>query len=380
MLACVAGAYAWDFSESMSGFKDFADKMKKQGEQWKEQMENLSQKFAGDLEKFGKTWNEAREKVHAYLKEHGQKIFNDFKTQFGKRYANSTEEANRLKNVLERLAEIMKKNFQFKNGNSSYEADINEYSDKTDAEFESELCGAEKPETVKSLPAPRFSKRQNLPATVDWRNFNGKVGVTSVKNQGGCGSCYSFNTMAALEGQYLIKKGSNSNLDLAEQQIVDCSQQHGNHGCDGGWMTSVFEYIKAAGGVTTEASYPYRTAVTTCQNKGKAATVTGWKQVPGTEAEMQKAVATVGPIAAAIDANTNLQNYKKGVYDDATCTQQVNHAITVVGYGRDLTTGKDYWLVKNSWGTTWGEQGYVRMVRNKGNQCAIGSYGYYPVV
>jgi len=273
---------------------------------------------------------------------------------------------------------MIKHNYFFKNGNSTYECGCNEHSDKTHAEFKKDLCGAEKPSNVQSIPAPRFSKRQAVPASLDWRNYNGKVGVTSVKNQGGCGSCYTFNALAAIEGAYMVKYGKN--LDLSEQQLVDCSHSHGNHGCDGGWMSSTFDYVKAAGGLALETAYPYTAKVATCQNKAKAGIITGWKQVAASELAIQQALASGAPIAAAIDANEKLQSYTKGVYDDATCTQKVNHAVTIVGYGRDSTSGKNFWVVKNSWGTTWGEQGYVRMVRDSRNQCALISYGYVPIV
>ena len=154
-------------------------------------------------------------------------------------------------------------------------------------------------------------------------------------------------------------------------------------GCEGGLMDQGFEYIIKNKGIDTEQSYPYKGVDESCVFKKKSvgATITGFKDIQsGSESALQSAVANVGPISVAIDASSfTFQLYSSGVYDDDECGNQpenLDHGVTAVGYGTQ--DGKDYWLVKNSWDTTWGEQGYILMSRNKNNQCGIATESSYP--
>lgn len=209
-------------------------------------------------------------------------------------------------------------------------------------------------------------------AAVDWR---AKGIVTPVKNQGQCGSCWAFSTTGSTEGAYAQKTGKL--ISLSEQQLVDCSTVQGNKGCNGGLMDYGFQYIITNKGITTEAAYPYKGVDGTCK-KGQtaAATISSFKDVAaGQEAQLLTA-ATKQPISVAIEADQmGFQFYSGGVFT-ATCGKNLDHGVLVVGYGTDA--GKDYWIVKNSWGTTWGEAGYIRMIRNK-NQCGIAQQPSYPV-
>ncbi|CAN0556888.1 unnamed protein product, partial [Ectocarpus sp. 8 AP-2014] len=168
--------------------------------------------------------------------------------------------------------------------------------------------------------------------------------------------------------------------------------KEGNHGCLGGLMDFAFKYVKDNGGIDTEASYNYtaktgKTCLYNATNSG--ANLTSWVDIPhNSEADLQKAVGTVGPISVAIDASRpTFHFYKKGVYHDKRCSsQRLDHGVLAVGYGATTPPAgsdkkpKDFWLVKNSWGTSWGMDGYINMARNKNNACGIATQASYPVV
>ncbi|EKE39043.1 hypothetical protein ENUP19_0180G0011 [Entamoeba nuttalli] len=206
----------------------------------------------------------------------------------------------------------------------------------------------------------------------DWR-AEGKV--TPVRDQGGCGSCYSFSSLAVLESRLLIagSKYNQNNLDLSEQQIVDCSTA--NNGCNGGSLAATYLYVKN-NGVTDEASYPYTATKGTCKAFTPKVKTTGLTHVTPTEEALTSALGE-GPVAVCIDAGkASFQLYKSGVYDEPKCSKTVNHGVAAVGYGTQ--NGQDYYIVKNSWGSSWGDKGYILMSRNKNNQCAIASVAYFP--
>ncbi|XP_059159056.1 procathepsin L-like [Physella acuta] len=215
-----------------------------------------------------------------------------------------------------------------------------------------------------------------LPEEVDWRT---KGYVTDVKNQGACGSCWAFAVTGALEGQHFKKTGTLTSL--SEQNLVDCTLNKGNLGCNGGFATSSYEYIKNNNGIDTEASYPYE-AESFCrfEPSNVGANLTGYVEVRYEDEDaLQDAVANVGPVYVAIHATSKFQMYSGGVFYDVDCIpDQTDHAVLAVGYG--TYQGDEYWLVKNSWGESWGIKGYVMMARNKNDHCGIATDASYPTV
>jgi len=219
-----------------------------------------------------------------------------------------------------------------------------------------------------------------VPATVDWRD---KGYVTPVKNQGACGSCWSFSSTGALEGQ--MKRKTGKLVSLSEQNLVDCTKTYGNDGCGGGWMAISYLYIDLNDGIDTESSYPYTGQDGDCAYNESTigGSDVGFYRLPeGNETFLQEFVAQIGPIAVAIDASQpSFQSYHSGVYNEPGCDPSaLDHAVLAVGYGTDKPTGLDYWLVKNSWGVGWGDSGYIKMSRNKKNQCGIASHAILPLV
>ncbi|KAE9546308.1 hypothetical protein FO519_010480, partial [Halicephalobus sp. NKZ332] len=171
---------------------------------------------------------------------------------------------------------------------------------------------------------------------------------------------------------------------LSEQNILDCTRTYGNGGCKGGWFTTAFQYIKDNGGIDLEDSYPYVGTLRQCipRTRNSGVKVTGYVNLPrGDEEQLKIAVATQGPISITVHAcDPTFRGYKTGVYYEGKCSANIfHHAMLIVGYGTDPKYG-DYWLVKNSWGADWGEQGYIRMARNRSNHCGIATYGSYPVL
>jgi len=199
---------------------------------------------------------------------------------------------------------------------------------------------------------------ESLPSSVDWRSSGA---VTGVKDQGSCGSCWSFSSTGALEGANKIKTGTL--VSLSEQHFVDCDN-NGDHGCFGGLMDNAFEWAQKNGGVCSESSYPYNAKKGSCQNTGCGTHYAAPKSFTDVKTNDENALMSAlaqQPVSVAIEADQSaFQLYKSGVFT-APCGTNLDHGVLAVGYGTD--NGVDYWIVKNSWGTSWGEDGYIRLVR-----------------
>uniref|UniRef100_A0A673TSV1 Procathepsin L n=1 Tax=Suricata suricatta TaxID=37032 RepID=A0A673TSV1_SURSU len=230
----------------------------------------------------------------------------------------------------------------------------------------------------KVFRAPLFAE---IPSSVDWRE---KGYVTSVKEQGSCCSCWAFGATGALEGQMFRK--TSKLVSLSEQNLVDCSWPQGNKGCSGGLMDKAFQYVKENGGLDSEESYPYHARISGVPyHLSKiAANVTAFWSVVNKEDGLMTTVATVGPIAATVDASLNSFKFlKKGIYYDPKCTtKHPNHAVLVVGYGfkGEELDNKNYWIVKNSWGANWGKNGYILMAKDWDNHCGIATMARFPTI
>uniref|UniRef100_A0ACD5VLQ6 Uncharacterized protein n=1 Tax=Avena sativa TaxID=4498 RepID=A0ACD5VLQ6_AVESA len=213
------------------------------------------------------------------------------------------------------------------------------------------------------------------PVSIDWR---AKGAVTPARNQGSeCASCYAFATVATIEGLYWIKTGKL--VPLSEQQLVDCDQYDG--GCNRGHYSRAMKWVVENGGLTTAAEYPYKAAKGSCKPAKPAVTISAHHAVmPGNEISLRIGVARQ-PIGVAIEIGSTFRFYKSGIYS-GPCGTNLDHAVTAVGYGVDPSTGTKYWIVKNSWGQTWGEDGFVRMVKDIGSPgiCGITLDTIFPLM
>ncbi|CAF2471652.1 unnamed protein product [Rotaria sp. Silwood2] len=296
-----------------------------------------------------------------------------------KRYSDAEEHVRRA--IWESNLKVVRDhNLQADLGVHTYWLGMNKYADMTITEFVKMMNGFNVTMSGQRPGRTVFTRHPDvkLPDTVDWRD---KGYVTGVKDQGQCGSCWAFSATGALEGQHF--KATSTLVSLSEQNLVDCSGKQGNMGCNGGLMDQAFEYIKENDGIDTEDSYPYEAIDNQCRFKSASvgATDTGFTDIKSKdESALQEAVANVGPISVAIDAShTSFQLYKHGVYNEPFCSQvRLDHGVLAVGYGTD--SSKAYWLVKNSWGEGWGDSGYIKMSRNKRNQCGIATAASYPTV
>lgn len=302
-----------------------------------------------------------------------------YKSYHTKKYSSSEESLRRLI-WEENLKRVALHNLEAAMGKHTYTLAMNEFADLSGEEFAKIILGSCVIPKRNSTGAATFLKSPfiQVPTAVDWRDKNL---VTPIKDQKQCGSCWAFSTTGSLEGQHSKKTGKL--VSLSEQQLVDCSGKFGNFGCMGGLMDNAFRYIKANGGIDTEASYPYEARDGHCRFKPAdiGATVAGFTDVPeGDEAALTQAIAAVGPISVAIDASHfSFQLYHTGVYYEKRCSStRLDHGVLAVGYGTE--DGQDFYWVKNSWGVSWGQKGYIKMARNRQNNCGIATQASYPLV
>ncbi|KAH1232280.1 Thiol protease aleurain-like [Glycine max] len=291
--------------------------------------------------------------------------FARFVSRFGKSYQSEEEMKERY--------EIFSQNLRFIRSHNKkrlpYTLSVNHFADWTWEEFKRHRLGAAQ-NCSATLNGNHKLTDAVLPPTKDWR----KEGiVSSVKDQGSCGSCWTFSTTGALEAAYAQAFGKS--ISLSEQQLVDCAGPFNNFGCHGGLPSQAFEYIKYNGGLETEEAYPYTGKDGVCKFSAENVAVQVLDSVNitlGAEDELKHAVAFVRPVSVAFQVVNGFHFYENGVFTSDTCgstSQDVNHAVLAVGYG--VENGVPYWLIKNSWGESWGENGYFKMELGKNMCCNL---------
>lgn len=297
--------------------------------------------------------------------------FNNYLHKYGKSY-NSNEYKYRY--------EIFKDNVNYINDiNSnefySYRLGINNFTDLTKNEFKSTYLlhniDFSKDRNVQTI---NYNHHHHRPLSIDWR---AEGIVTPVKDQSQCGSCWAFSAVGAIEGQHAL--ATNNLVSLSEQNLVDCSSN--NNGCGGGWPDKAMDYV-VTNGIDTESSYPYMGIDESCEfNKSDVgARIHKVIDLPsGNMTDLYNAIAFVGPISVAIDAEADFQFYKAGIFSSTECSSQMlDHAVLAVGYG--FLGNISYIIIKNSWGASWGMDGYIYFSTMIDNMCGIATAASYPIV
>uniref|UniRef100_H3CKZ4 Cathepsin K n=1 Tax=Tetraodon nigroviridis TaxID=99883 RepID=H3CKZ4_TETNG len=304
--------------------------------------------------------------------------WSQWKLTHRREYGSQNEEAIRRAVWEKNMHVVEAHNQEAALGMHSYELAMNHLGDMTSEEVLEKMTGLLVPMVdQRNATMALNGSVQRLPRNLDYRK---KGAVTAVKDQGACGSCWAFSSAGALEG--MLAKKTGKLVDLSPQNLVDCVKE--NSGCGGGYMTNAFKYVATNKGLDSEAAYPYVGQEQPCQYKeaGKAVECRRYEEVPqGNEKLLAYALFKHGPVAIGIDATlTTFHLYSKGVYYDPDCNpEDINHAVLLVGYGV-TRRGQQYWIVKNSWGTGWGTEGYILMARNRGNLCGIANLASYPIM
>ncbi|URE30863.1 hypothetical protein MUK42_17965 [Musa troglodytarum] len=302
-------------------------------------------------------------------------MFEQWIAQHGRAYANESEKSYRLG--------VFTRNLDFVNafrqaGNRSYTVALNRFADLTKEEFLAAYTTTRLRPSADSYPGLQPFRYRNVtaPSSIDWRN---EGAVTPVKDQGSCGSCWAFSAAASIEGINKIVKGDL--ISLSEQQLFACDNN--DDGCAGGLHYRAFSYVVSIGGITTEENYPYEPDQVTCdagKQSDHAVSITAYEIVPANNEKLLMNAVANQPVSVSIDSH-EFQFYSGGIFDEP-CGTNLNHEVTLVGYDT-ADDGGPYWIAKNSWGESWGEEGYILLkkdVPEKEGQCGLAIRAAFPVI
>jgi len=310
-----------------------------------------------------------------YSAEQTELLFNAWSSQHGFSFSDA-EAPSRLAIFTENLNFVARHNQEAAAGKHTFTVEMNKYAAMSREEYKAMLGFRPAANAVRNAVAINGS---SAPASIDWRQ---KGAVTPVKNQGQCGSCWAFSAVGALEGANFIKTGKL--VSLSEQELLDCDKVDG--ACNGGLMDNAFDFVEQNGGIDTEDDWKYlarQTIFFRCPASKKAkhaGTCSAHTDVPANDESQLQLASAQQPVSVAIDASgPSFQLYKSGIMSNTDCGTTLDHGVLLVGYGTEGT--QDYWIVKNSWGAAWGEEGYIRFARNvadKAGECGIAMAASYP--
>ncbi|KAK6980270.1 crustapain [Biomphalaria glabrata] len=316
-----------------------------------------------------------------------QKVFDDWKRTHGHGYVHDWNEEQRFNIFLKTLAKIESHNWKYHTQQSTYYLGLNKFSAMTHEEFlrytrqvsyAKNRLGAKTSSFECQSGSDQSWSSRLLPDHVDWSK---KGYTTQVKDQGTCGSCWTFSATGAMEGAHFKAHGKLESF--SEQQLLDCCSGEGCDGCGGGEPAMAYASVFKKGGIETEQQYPYEASQSGKCYFNKSLAVghisACYYVTSGDESALQQASASVGPISIAFDAShDDFVSYAGGVYQNPDCSSiELDHAMLLTGYGTDPKTKLPYWIIKNSWSEDWGVNGYAYTLRNADNLCGVATDATY---